>query len=316
MYHSLSLVRHFAKRSRQKKAQVAILRFLADLENHPFKADTSRDPREENAYYRLRRMVSFSQAFDNIPPHPASELLSSLLRVGDPYHAKIDIRSITAVSASKGKLVGELDSLPETMSFDDSYPPNYGPFDEEQTARLREAILREFNPSATRNREIFDVTDVTWSHERIAGNCGASRRFSLWRRLAGREGWRTVWLNARITPVYLDEDGFTDLLSSWRIVRVNRSRTLERSLWDMRQGWPDGPCPLDYAPAWQPDRPETWIIPLPHRAPDALRETLIRVHAAIDRAGIEDVLRSISEARCLKIIGGAQGENDLPLDVT
>ncbi len=314
MWHPLLIVRHFSERSRRKKAQVAVLAFLKDLEDHPFKADASRDPREENAYYRLQRMVGFAEAFDNIPLHPACELLRTLLRVGDPYHAKIDIRSITAVSASKGKLVAELDSLPETMSFDKSYPPNYGPFDEDQTARLREAILQEFNPSTTRDREIFDITDVTWSHERIAANCGASRRFSLWRRLAGRGGWHTVWLHARITPVHLDGDVFADLLSSWRIVRVSRSRTLERSLWDMRQAWPDGPCPLDYAPAWQPDHSETWILPLPHRVPASLRKILIRVHAAIDRAGIEDVLRSISEARCLKTIGAAQGENDVPLD--
>ncbi|QEH97850.1 hypothetical protein [Gluconobacter thailandicus] len=116
--------------------------------------------------------------------------------------------------------------------------------------------------------------------------------------------------------MHLNEDVFADLLSSWRIVRVSRSRTLERSLWGMRQAWPDVPCPLDYAPAWQSDHSETWILPLPHRVPACLREIMIRMHAAIDRTGIEDVLRSISEARCLKTIGAAQGENDLPLDHT
>lgn len=283
---------------RKKQRNIAVINdFLDELDRYPLVASRDRDPREDTKYYAFRRAVGSRDDYHLAFPHPALTALGKLLQKEPCYRALIDIRSITAVSASKGELIAELDTLPETMSFSGCHKPSFGPFSSAEMKKLRYDVYREFDPGMTSKHGLFSITDITWCQERIAGNAGASRRFSLWRRLASRDGYNPTRIRALMHPISLNEAAFSTLVRDWRFIRVSRHRALERVLVNLSQAWPEGVCIPDYSPSWQDRRNEYWIIPKLHKVPPEVQERFTILHAQLDLAGVEDILRTVSEDR-------------------
>jgi len=133
------VTRLFAWRQRraERRRVQAIGAFLAELENHPFTVATMSDPQKRHAHYDLERVVRSAEDWRARPPHPAINDLLKLIQRPTPYHAEIDILSVTGVTATHNGLVGNLDALPETMRFCNSHAESYGPFDEDGMERLR-----------------------------------------------------------------------------------------------------------------------------------------------------------------------------------
>ena len=299
------------KRAERKRVQ-AISVFLDQLEKHPFTVATSWDPREKHSHYDLERVIDNARACDEYAGHPALADLQRLIRKLLPYRALIDIRSVTGVTATQNNLVGDLDALPETMRFSRSHAENYGPLGQSGIRELRRAVFEEFSPDTGSRAGLFSITDVTWSGKRIAGNSGASRRFSLWRRLSARD-CRTQRIRAVIHPLELDTNALRAVLTDWRVVHVSRSPDIACSYRAMRDLWPEGICALAYQTSLPARRDEDWIIPLPHVVPKELQERFAALHTQLDLSGIEDPLRAVCEAISVAKRSPARTDRDIVL---
>ncbi|GBQ31941.1 hypothetical protein HLH34_18785 [Gluconacetobacter azotocaptans] len=297
------------KRAERKRVQ-AISAFLDHLEQHPFKVATLRDPRKKHAHYDLERVVGNAETCDEHAGHPALGDLCRLIHKPPAYRAVIDILSVTGVSATHNNFVGNLDALPETMRFSDPYEENYGPFDQDGMEKLRQAVFDEFSPGTGSKTGLFSITDVTWSGKRIAGNTGASRRFSLWRRLSARN-YKPERIHALIHPLELNKDALRKVLTDWRVVHVSRSPEIVSSYRAMRDVWPEGICALDYQTSWGDRREEDWIIPLPHQVPLEVQRRFAALHARLDLDGIEDPLREVCEAISLAQRSSVRSKPDI-----
>lgn len=200
----------------QRKLCALIAGFLDLLEGAPLAPDPDSPLRDRSPLQRVDLLCTVAREAAPAVRHPVCALLPALLVDGDPYRAEIDIRSITAISASKGGRVDALDALPETIG--SLYPPAYsfGPYDDAGMKILIEAVFAEFFPDGMRDRH-FVVRDAPWCGERIAANSGASRRFALWRRLAGWPGTPRR-IQARIRETGLNREALAAIQRQWRVV--------------------------------------------------------------------------------------------------
>ncbi|GEL54906.1 hypothetical protein ABO01nite_29130 [Asaia bogorensis NBRC 16594] len=299
---------------RQKRAErgrvQAVGAFLDQLEVHPFTVATMWDPQKRHAHYDLERVISSAATWRERLPHPAINDLLELIHRPASYHAEIDILSVTGVTATHNGLVGNLDALPETMRFCHPHAESYGPFDKDGMERLRQSVFAEFSPDTGSREGEFDIIDVTWSGKRIAGNSGASRRFSLWRRLSARS-IGPVRIRGHIHPIELDMSALRAILTDWRILRVSRSSKIATSYNAMREIWPDGIFALNYETSWEDRREEDWIIPLPHRVPLEMQRRFADLHAQLGLNGIEDVLRGVCESISLSRRSSKRSKPDI-----
>ncbi|GAB3587004.1 hypothetical protein [Acetobacter peroxydans] len=279
----------------EHRRRVAIINdFLDALERCPLEA-CSADGSRGIGYYALRYALDVINDSPYLRTHPARSEFKRLIYDKPEYKASIDIRSITAISSWVGDPIADLDALPETMGFY-GREPSYGPFSEAGMTELCNAVYQEFGNSVSEPR-LFSVTDVTWSEERIAGNTGASRRFSLWRRLSSRERCSPTRIDALMYPVALNDAAFLTLIRDWRLVLVKHNPMLFEPFLNVKEVWPDGISIMEYERYSGGRQKEYWLIPKPHNAPPEVRARLVCLHAQLDMAGVLDVFRSVCEAR-------------------
>ena len=101
-----------------------------------------------------------------------AELLGGLLKGDEQSHEEnIRIGDISAITASKGKFIGNLCRLKYTIYPRGSYPLNL-PKDKQQS--MWNEVEKEFSPTAD---GFFMVDREAWSDRLIARNTGAARRF-------------------------------------------------------------------------------------------------------------------------------------------
>lgn len=280
---------------REKRRRIAIiLDFLDALECCPLEPCSGGGSRGIG-YYALRRTLHIIHNSPYLRTHPARSELNRLIYDKPEYKASIDIRSITAISSWVHDPISDLDSLPETMRFA-GREPSYGPFSDAGMTELCNAVYQEFGNNISDPR-LFTVTDVTWSEERIALNDGASRRFSLWRRLSSRERRSPTRIDALMRPVALNEAAFLTLIRDWRLVLVKHNPLLREPFLKVEEVWPDGIFIMEYELYFGGREKEYWLIPKPHNAPPEVRARLVCLHAQLDMAGVSDVFRSVCEAR-------------------
>jgi hypothetical protein len=282
-------------RKREHRRRVAIINdFLDALEHCPLEASND-DRRRGKGYYMLSDVLDIINDSPCLRTHPARSEFKQLIYDKPDYKASIDIRSITAIGSWVGDPISDLDALPETMSFD-GHEASYGPFSEASMTELCNAVYRDFGNNVSKTR-LFPVTDVTWSEERIALNTGASRRFSLWRRLSSRERCSPTRIDALMHPVALNEAAFLTLIRDWRLVLVKHNPMLFEPFLNVKEVWPDGISIMEYERYSGGRQKEYWLIPKPHNAPPEVRARLVCLHAQLDMAGVLDVFRSVCEAR-------------------
>ncbi|MBB2158374.1 hypothetical protein HLH33_19120 [Gluconacetobacter diazotrophicus] len=289
-----SFLRHFFadhELRAQRKLCASIGEFLDLLERAPLAPDPDTRLRDGSALQRVDRLCAVAREAAPAVRHPICALLQALLVDAAPYQAEIDIRSITAISASKGGRVDALDALPETIR--SLYPPTYsfGPYDDAGMKILIEAVFAEFFPDGMRDRH-FVVRDAPWCGERIAANSGASRRFALWRRLAGWPGTPRR-IQARIRETGLNREALAAIQRQWRVVWAIGAPDVRRAVADLGTHWPSGPTFLSRCPPSANDATGFWCVPLPHGVPPQLQERLAAIHARLDLAGVEDPLREL-----------------------
>ena len=275
----------------QWKLCALIAGFLDLLEGAPLAPDPDSPLRDRSPLQRVDLLCTVAREAAPAVRHPVCALLPALLVDGDPYRAEIDIRSITAISASKGGRVDALDALPETIG--SLYPPAYSfaPYDDAGMKILIEAVFAEFFPDGMRDRH-FVVRDAPWCGERIAANSGASRRFALWRRLAGWPGTPRR-IQARIRETGLNREALAAILRQWRVVWAIGAPEVCRAVADLGAQWPSGPSFLSRWPPSAGDAAGFWCLPRPHGVPPPLQERLAAIHARLDLAGVEDPLRDL-----------------------
>lgn len=300
-----------AKRAERKRVR-AIETFLDQLEQYPFTVATTWDARHKHSHSNLQRVARNAKTCDDYAGHPALADLQRVLQTLPSYRAVIDICSITGLTATHNNCLDDLNPLPETMRFSKPYKENYGPFDESGMRELRRAVFDEFSPDTRSRKGLFSVTDVTWSGKRIADNTGASRRFSLWRRLSSRR-YEPQRVRALIYPLELNTIALHSVLTDWRVFHVSRSPEIVGSYRAMRDLWPEGVCALDWQTSTRERQEEDWIIPLPHRVPLELQQRFAALHARLDLAGIEDPLREVCEAVSLARRSSRQAAPDIQL---
>jgi hypothetical protein len=167
---------------------------------------------------------------EDIKPHPVLDLdcevplfffrrnFATSVLAGQPYNRRLSLKDIGALSASKGRYVMALDRLPETMHL--GAQETYGPLDDSETTKLRKAVDREF-PLRDGSIEVYEQT---WDKLLVGRNSGASRRFSLLRRLNPE-----LEINALITPYCLDNQWLRDVCSHRNFIGV------EGSQWRIRE---------------------------------------------------------------------------------
>lgn len=256
----------------------------------PFERNDFLSPKKEAITFELRRLTAIAMPSHGPALHPALSLLSQLLITEEPYDAVIDIRSISSISASRGELINDLDSLPETATLKVDTDSTFGPVNFAQLRTLRRAVYKEFDPSST-SVGVFSIYERSWDNHRTAPNDGASRRFAYWRRLAQLPGVPR-FVQARITRLRLNEQAFTELDTKWRVLAMrSRSRYSNDDLL-LRQAWPEGFAVIPRGPGGDQ---QYWIIPRPHTAPFGLGPELAALHTQIDLQGIPDPLRLIAE---------------------
>lgn len=285
---------HWTGKGEHRRRVAIINDFLDALEHCPLEACND-DGRRGIGYYGLSHALHIINDSPYLRTHPARSEFKHLIYNKPEYKASIDIRSITAISSWVGDPIADLDALPETMSFDGS-EASYGPFSEEGMRELVDSVYEEFGNNVSTTR-LFPVTDVTWSEERIAANTGASRRFSLWRRLSSRDWHSPDRIDALIYPVALNDAAFLTLIRDWRLVLVKHNPILFQPYIKVKEVWPDGISIIEYERHSCLGAKEYWLITKPHNAPHEVRARLVRLHAQLDMAGVLDVFRSVCEAR-------------------
>lgn len=285
---------HWTRKGEHRRRVAIINDFLDALEHCPLEACND-DRRRGKGYYMLSDVLDIINASPYLRTHPARSDFKQLIYNKPEYKASIDIRSITAICPWVGDPISDLDALPETMSFD-GHEASYGPFSEEGMRELVDSVYEEFGNNVSTTR-LFPVTDVTWSEERIAENTGASRRFSLWRRLSSRERRSPTRIDALMRPVALNEAAFLTLIRDWRLVLVKHNPILLQPYLKVKEVWPDGISIIECERYSDLCEKEYWLIPKPHNAPHEVRARLVRLHAQLDMAGVLDVFRSVCEAR-------------------
>mgnify|MGYP001292884816 CR=1 FL=1 len=285
---------HWTRKGERRRRVAIINDFLDALEHCPLEACITKGSLDIG-YDVLRRALHTINDSPYLLTHPARSEFKQLIYDKPEYKASIDIRSITAISSWVGDPIADLDALPETMGFD-GHEASYGPFSEADMRKLVDSVYGEFGYNVSETR-LFPVTDVTWSEERIAANAGASRRFSLWRRLSSRERCSPTRIDALMYPVALNDAAFLTLIRDWRLVLVKHNPMLFEPFLNVKEVWPDGISIMEYERYSGGRQKEYWLIPKPHNAPPEVRARLVCLHAQLDMAGVLDVFRSVCEAR-------------------
>lgn len=111
----------------------------------------------------------------NRSPSEVGQTLGRLLVRDEPREEEVDIRKITAITNSKGELIGNLPQLVHTISEPSKWITDKT--EAEQNEILHEAVVREF-PTYDGRLAVFEEG---WSGRLIGSNSGAARRFSLLR---------------------------------------------------------------------------------------------------------------------------------------
>ncbi len=284
---------HWTRKGEHRRRVAIINDFLDALDHCPLEACIT-DGRLDIGYHVLRRALHTINASPYLLTHPARSEFKQLIYDKPEYKASIDIRSITAISSWVGDPISDLDALPETMSFW-GREASYGPLSEDGMRELVDSVYGEFGYNVSETR-LFLVTDVTWSEERIAANTGASRRFSLWRRLSSRDRFSATRIDALMYPVALNEAAFLSLIRDWRLVLVKHNPALRKPFLNVNEVWPDGISIIDYDLYSGDFQREYWLIAKTHNAPPEVRARLASLHAQLDMAGVLDVFRSVCEA--------------------
>lgn len=175
----------------------------------------------------LRRLCSLGEDRNRgyFAHYGAAKYLAKLLLPLEPYLDEIDIKEITAVSASKGWYLGNLDRLKESI-----YPHTSPLSMNEQVVKLYQDILSE---GVARNSDGgVRVIKEGWSGRYILCNYGASRRFALLRSLV-RLG--EIKLSASIEEWRLNHDAVKALTRKYWIFAIPEAswRPFERVIY----GW-------------------------------------------------------------------------------
>lgn len=141
-------------------------------------------------------------------PRPVSRAIQGLL-VGDTCRDEdVEIRKVTAVTASKGGYIGNLPRLLTTI-----HPP-VGQVASlpiiQQMAIVHREVMQESGCVADGR---FELYEEAWSGRLIAANTGTARRIALL-----REHQPTLVLQARILPSSVSQKAFFVLTEEYRVI--------------------------------------------------------------------------------------------------
>ncbi|WP_145614848.1 hypothetical protein [Nitrospirillum bahiense] len=205
---------------------------------------------------------------------------------GQPYDAEVRLLDIRGISASKSDYRANLDAMPESMRLANG--ETFGPFDDAGMAQLREAVEREFGGFGVKRR--FDLLRQTWDGMLIARNAGASRRFSLWRRLAR---WSNPDLRVPASIIDISiSSGMLNLLKTHRVTIILTSAVPMIDFWALASRWRN----MSFAPT-QPGE-GVLILPKPETVP-IFASRLGRIHSRLEQDGCFDLGRYLADRRGL-----------------
>ncbi|AWU95620.1 hypothetical protein [Azospirillum ramasamyi] len=156
--------------------------------------------------------ILFSLRWGMTLSHPVSKAVGGLLVKGSERDEEVDIRKVTGVAISKGRLIGNLPRLLKTI---DTTPESLVASSlQEQHQVILENVMQ--HSGCMRNGR-FDLWEEGWSGRLIARNDATARRIA-WLHVHG--GLVQTVLPARITRYGLDPEALDVLTRQWWAVLV------------------------------------------------------------------------------------------------
>lgn len=240
------------------------------------------DPERDLPYDALRK-ISWAGSARHL--FPLLRPLEGMLLKGEPYDGEVRLLDVRGISASKSDYLTNLDAVPDSMNL--VAGETFGPFDDTGMTRLREAVEREFGRSGVGR---FGLYRQYWDGLLIARNSGASRRFSLWRRLARRTD-PGLTIPASIIDISISGD-MLDLLRTHRVTVIRTSAVPMIDFPAIADRWRS----MSFAPT---DADEgVLVLPKPETMP-LLASWLARIHSRLEQDGCFDLARYLADHRDL-----------------